>query len=61
MFPAGGEQGSSGGGVIPSVLVPTRFVWPHGGRRVFLVGSFTRLFFSFFIFSFGLFLLGLNI
>lgn len=42
MFPAGGEQGSSGGGVIPSVLVPTRFVWPHGGRRVFLVGSFTR-------------------
>lgn len=41
MFPAGGEQGSSGG-VIPSVLVPTRFVWPHGGRRVFLVGSFTR-------------------
>lgn len=41
MFPAGGEHGSSGG-VIPSVLVPTRFVWPHGGRRVFLVGSFTR-------------------
>lgn len=39
MFPAGGEQGSSGG-VVPSV--PTRFVWPHGGRRVFLVGSFTR-------------------
>eukprot|EP01018_Ginkgo_biloba_P033493 Gb_06739 [translate_table: standard] len=22
--------------------VPTRFVWPHGGRRVFLIGSFTR-------------------
>ncbi|XP_020086691.1 sucrose nonfermenting 4-like protein isoform X2 [Ananas comosus] len=24
------------------VLIPTRFVWPYGGRRVFLTGSFTR-------------------
>ncbi|KAL5996032.1 AMP-activated serine/threonine-protein kinase regulatory subunit [Asimina triloba] len=24
------------------VLVPTQFVWPYGGRRVFLTGSFTR-------------------
>ncbi|MCL7022620.1 hypothetical protein MKW94_018801 [Papaver nudicaule] len=24
------------------VLVPTRFVWPYGGTRVFLTGSFTR-------------------
>ncbi|GJN22604.1 hypothetical protein PR202_gb10184 [Eleusine coracana subsp. coracana] len=23
--------------------VPTRFVWPYGGKRVFLSGSFTRL------------------
>jgi len=23
-------------------LVPTRFVWPHGGRRVYLCGDFTR-------------------
>ncbi|XP_057866435.1 sucrose nonfermenting 4-like protein isoform X1 [Cryptomeria japonica] len=40
MFPTGNELASSSGG-IPSVLVPTRFVWPHGGRRVYLVGSFT--------------------
>ncbi|KAG1326298.1 sucrose nonfermenting 4-like protein [Cocos nucifera] len=24
------------------VLIPTRFVWPYGGKRVFLTGSFTR-------------------
>ncbi|XP_064988319.1 sucrose nonfermenting 4-like protein isoform X2 [Musa acuminata AAA Group] len=24
------------------VLIPTRFVWPYGGRRVYLLGSFTR-------------------
>jgi hypothetical protein len=24
------------------LLVPTRFVWPHGGRRVYLCGDFTR-------------------
>ncbi|CAF1924333.1 hypothetical protein Bca4012_070078 [Brassica carinata] len=24
------------------LLTPTRFVWPYGGRRVFLSGSFTR-------------------
>lgn len=35
---AGGGVGVSAGG--PSV--PTRFVWPHGGKRVFLSGSFTR-------------------
>jgi hypothetical protein len=22
--------------------IATRFVWPYGGRRVFLTGSFTR-------------------
>ncbi|PIN03797.1 hypothetical protein CDL12_23674 [Handroanthus impetiginosus] len=25
-----------------TVLIPTRFVWPYGGRRVLLSGSFTR-------------------
>ncbi|KAJ1387429.1 Immunoglobulin-like fold [Sesbania bispinosa] len=24
------------------VFVPKRFVWPYGGRKVFLIGSFTR-------------------
>ncbi|KAL3516079.1 hypothetical protein ACH5RR_022981 [Cinchona calisaya] len=45
MFGGGGGSGqnnSSGGGGGGTVLVPTRFVWPHGGRRVFLCGSFTR-------------------
>ncbi|KAF7044787.1 hypothetical protein CFC21_053971 [Triticum aestivum] len=35
---AGGGVGVSAGGP----LVHTRFVWPHGGKRVFLSGSFTR-------------------
>ncbi|KAG0479801.1 hypothetical protein HPP92_010659 [Vanilla planifolia] len=29
-------------GTVGAVLIPIRFVWPHGGRRVFLTGSFTR-------------------
>ncbi|KAJ7980244.1 Sucrose nonfermenting 4-like protein [Quillaja saponaria] len=29
-------------GVAGTVLVPMRFVWPYGGRSVFLSGSFTR-------------------
>lgn len=37
--PDGGHESS---GVTGTVLVPTRFVWPYGGRRVFLSGSFTR-------------------
>lgn len=41
MFPTENELAQSSGS-IPSVMVPTRFVWPHGGRRVYLVGSFTR-------------------
>ncbi|KAL2613022.1 hypothetical protein R1flu_024714 [Riccia fluitans] len=35
----------TGGGAAPASppgLVPTRFVWTHGGRRVHLCGSFTR-------------------
>lgn len=32
------QQDTSG-----AVLIPTRFVWPYGGRRVFVSGTFTRL------------------
>lgn len=42
MFSPGGDSersNSTGGG---TVLIPTRFVWPYGGRRVYLSGSFTR-------------------
>ncbi|KAL3538120.1 hypothetical protein ACH5RR_001486 [Cinchona calisaya] len=51
MFGAGGDNGQNnnngggsggGGGGAEIVSVPTRFVWPHGGRRVFVCGSFTR-------------------
>lgn len=44
MFGPGGESGrsSSTGGGGGTVLIPTRFVWPYGGRRVYLSGSFTR-------------------
>ncbi|XP_029125652.1 sucrose nonfermenting 4-like protein isoform X2 [Cajanus cajan] len=35
-------RGHGSGGVAAPVVVPKRFVWPHGGRRVFLSGSFTR-------------------
>ncbi|KAI3445330.1 hypothetical protein Pfo_001995 [Paulownia fortunei] len=27
---------------LGTVMIPTRFVWPYGGRRVLLSGSFTR-------------------
>lgn len=33
-------SGTSSSGTV--LLVPTRFVWPYGGRRVFLSGSFAR-------------------
>lgn len=43
ILPTHREPGGSSSGINTTiVLVPTRFVWPHGGRRVFLVGSFTR-------------------
>ncbi|KAE9593685.1 hypothetical protein Lal_00036540 [Lupinus albus] len=29
-------------GLSGLILIPKRFVWPYGGRRVFLTGSFTR-------------------
>lgn len=36
----GQEEGAAVG--AGTGLVPTRFVWPHGGRRVYLCGDFTR-------------------
>ncbi|KAL5566062.1 hypothetical protein UlMin_029226 [Ulmus minor] len=43
MFGPSSDRGhESGGGVPRPVLFPTRFVWPYGGRRVLLSGSFTR-------------------
>ncbi|KAK2417564.1 sucrose nonfermenting protein [Trifolium repens] len=35
-----GYEGSVGGS--GAILIPSCFVWRHGGRRVFLTGSFTR-------------------
>lgn len=32
------QQDTSG-----TVLIPTRFVWPYGGRRAFVSGTFTGL------------------
>lgn len=32
----------SGTNKLGTVMVPTRFVWPYGGRRVLLSGTFTR-------------------
>ncbi|XAR49118.1 hypothetical protein NMG60_11032189 [Bertholletia excelsa] len=42
MFGSGADPGHGNGGVSRPSLVPTRFVWPHGGRRVSICGSFTR-------------------
>lgn len=43
MFGSGsGDSGQNHTGVAGTVLMPTRFVWPYGGRRVLLSGSFTR-------------------
>ncbi|KAJ0079669.1 hypothetical protein Patl1_22604 [Pistacia atlantica] len=41
MFSSGRGTGHNNSGVTGSPLIPVRFVWPHGGRRVFLSGSFT--------------------
>lgn len=43
MFPSGMDysRGSGGGVATGTVLIPTRFVWPYGGRTVYLSGSFT--------------------
>ncbi|CAK9146446.1 unnamed protein product [Ilex paraguariensis] len=42
MFVSGADSGHDNSGVSGPVLIPARFVWPYGGRRVFLSGSFTR-------------------
>lgn len=41
MFGAGSDSGHNNSGLPGPMLIPTRFVWPYGGRRVFLSGSFT--------------------
>ncbi|KAL6964766.1 AMP-activated serine/threonine-protein kinase regulatory subunit [Sarracenia purpurea var. burkii] len=42
MFRSGADPGHENSAVSGPVLIPWRFVWPYGGRRVFLSGSFTR-------------------
>lgn len=42
MFAANMDSAREVGGVPTTVLIPMRFVWPYGGRSVFLSGSFTR-------------------
>ncbi|KAJ4956135.1 hypothetical protein NE237_012918 [Protea cynaroides] len=42
MYPSGSDSVPETSGVAGTVAIPTRFVWPYGGRRVFLSGSFTR-------------------
>ncbi|XP_057513706.1 sucrose nonfermenting 4-like protein [Actinidia eriantha] len=42
MFGTAANTGHDNSGVSGPVLIPMRFVWPYGGRRVFLSGSFTR-------------------
>ncbi|GFZ21056.1 ribosomal protein L32e [Actinidia rufa] len=41
MFGPAANNGHDNSGVSRPVLIPMRFVWPYGGRRVFLSGSFT--------------------
>lgn len=41
-FRVGIMSGSMASLVARRPLVPKRFVWPYGGRTVFLCGSFTR-------------------
>lgn len=44
MFPSGMDYARESGGAAAAagtLLVPTRFVWPYGGRTVYLSGSFT--------------------
>ncbi|KAH1083639.1 hypothetical protein J1N35_023400 [Gossypium stocksii] len=42
MFASGPETGHENRGVSRPLLVPMPFIWPYGGSRVFLTGSFTR-------------------
>ncbi|XP_044486834.1 sucrose nonfermenting 4-like protein isoform X2 [Mangifera indica] len=42
MFNPGMDAARETSGVSAAVLVPMRFVWPYGGRTVYLSGSFNR-------------------
>nr|XP_029143695.1 sucrose nonfermenting 4-like protein isoform X3 [Arachis hypogaea] len=42
MFSSSMDSARDTSGVAGTVLIPTRFVWPYGGRSVYLSGSFTR-------------------
>uniref|UniRef100_A0A0D9ZG18 CBS domain-containing protein n=1 Tax=Oryza glumipatula TaxID=40148 RepID=A0A0D9ZG18_9ORYZ len=43
MFSHGADSAHDAGAVSTGASgVPTRFVWPYGGKRVYLTGSFTR-------------------
>ncbi|KAJ1427280.1 Immunoglobulin-like fold [Sesbania bispinosa] len=42
MFSPSMDSARDGGAVAGTVLIPMRFVWPYGGRSVYLSGSFTR-------------------
>lgn len=37
MYPSAMDYARDGG----AALIPTRFVWPYGGRSVYLSGTFT--------------------
>lgn len=41
MIPSGAYSGHSSSSLGGTVLIPCYFVWPYGGKRVFLSGSFT--------------------
>ncbi|XP_020227809.1 sucrose nonfermenting 4-like protein [Cajanus cajan] len=42
MFSPSMDSARNAGGSAGTVLIPMRFVWPYGGRSVYLCGSFTR-------------------
>ncbi|KAL9261907.1 Sucrose nonfermenting 4-like protein [Drosera capensis] len=41
MFGSSMDHGHHNNVVTGNMVIPTPFVWPYGGRRVFLIGSFT--------------------
>ncbi|KAL2339062.1 hypothetical protein Fmac_013508 [Flemingia macrophylla] len=42
MFTPSMDSARNAGGVAGTVLIPMPFVWPYGGKSVYLSGSFTR-------------------
>ncbi|XP_047311013.1 sucrose nonfermenting 4-like protein [Impatiens glandulifera] len=42
MFDSTSDAPNNSNGATGQLLILTRFVWPYGGRRVFLTGTFTR-------------------